>query len=60
MATTPTCEKCNSDDLLVVRLTPRDREMLFTTCRHCEHRWWQDAHVGADINLDVVSEEIAR
>ncbi len=57
---TTTCEKCQSDDLLVVQLAPRDRQMRFTTCRNCEHRWWEDAEVGTDLRLDSVIEQIAR
>ena len=49
-----TCPKCQSDDLLVVQLVPKDKPMRFHTCRHCEHRWWEDAAVGADIDLTDV------
>ncbi len=59
MATPPECPKCTSRDLLVVNLTPNDVPMRFSTCRHCEHRWWEDAHVGADMALSSVIANIA-
>lgn len=60
MATATNCPKCNSDDLLVVRLVPKDRPMQFHTCRHCEHRWWEDADSHDDLDLEVVIDEMAR
>ena len=54
------CPQCGSADLLVVQLVPRDRPMQFHTCRHCENRWWEDAHDGSDVQLTTVIRELAR
>lgn len=55
----PTCPQCRSSDLLVVRLVPRDVPMRFSTCRHCEHRWWEDTSAGADLTLTTVLRDLA-
>lgn len=54
MAHRTTCPNCASGDLLVVSLVPRDTPLRFTTCRHCEHRWWQDAAAGVEVTLSSV------
>lgn len=59
MTSAVTCAKCASDDLLVVRLSPKDTEMVFHTCRGCEHTWWEDVDDGADIDLTDVLDIIA-
>ena len=58
MSAKPTCPKCASEDLLVVRLVPQDTPMRFSTCRHCEHRWWEDADAGVDVALASVIHEL--
>lgn len=51
------CSNCERDDVLVVRLAPKNRAMRFYTCRFCEHRWWQNADDGAAVELaDVLSD----
>jgi DNA-directed RNA polymerase subunit M/transcription elongation factor TFIIS len=52
------CPKCSSSDLLVVNLSPNGAPMQFTTCRHCENRWWEDVEVGIDIALRDVIQHI--
>ncbi len=59
MMSQPTCPECRSDDLLVVRLTPRDVPMRFSTCRSCEHRWWEDARAGRDLALATVISDLS-
>ena len=59
MAKTLQCPSCTSDDLLAVVLTPSGTPMRFATCRHCEHRWWQDQTDGAAIDIGTVIEHIA-
>ncbi|WP_370327790.1 hypothetical protein [Euzebya sp.] len=59
MAQSVTCPNCRSDDLLVVRLSPKDTPMRFHTCRHCEHRWWEDIVEGTDVALTAVLAHIA-
>jgi DNA-directed RNA polymerase subunit M/transcription elongation factor TFIIS len=54
-----TCPACRSDDLLVVVLSPAGTPMRFATCRHCEHRWWHDEHVGEPVDLGTVIEHIS-
>jgi transcriptional regulator NrdR family protein len=53
------CPNCTSDDLLVVDLTPKDALMRFTTCRHCEHRWWEDVDTSVDVALGQVLGELS-
>ncbi|CAN5366011.1 hypothetical protein BH23ACT9_BH23ACT9_27050 [soil metagenome] len=33
--------------------------MRFSTCRHCEHRWWEDAHAGRDVAFGSVIKEMS-
>jgi DNA-directed RNA polymerase subunit M/transcription elongation factor TFIIS len=58
MAHQPTCPTCTSADLLVVVLSPKGTPMRFTTCRHCENRWWEDVTEGASLDLGAVIEHI--
>ncbi len=53
------CPKCSSDDLLVVDMEPNGAPMRFSTCRHCENRWWADISEGSSIDLDAVLEHIS-
>lgn len=46
------CPKCHSHDLFQVTLRPAGEAVPFTTCRHCEHRWWGQA--GQTVALDEV------
>jgi formate dehydrogenase maturation protein FdhE len=57
--TPSTCPSCSSPDLLVVHLAPKGEPMRFSTCRHCEHRWWEQVHVGAGIELRTVLTHLA-
>lgn len=52
------CPRCTSSDLLVVHLTPVDTPMRFSTCRHCEHRWWEEAGSGTDVPLRLVIDDL--
>lgn len=36
------CDRCGSNDLFRVQLAPRGTPVLHSTCRHCEHRWWEE------------------
>jgi transcription elongation factor Elf1 len=53
------CPSCTSTDLLSVVLEAKGTPMRFTTCRHCERRWWEDIEQGTDLQLDEVLAQVA-
>ena len=58
MASSDTCPSCTSDDLLVVTLAPTGTPMAFHTCRHCEHRWWEQPAVAGDGGREIALGEV--
>ncbi len=53
------CPSCQSDDLVQIALKPSGEALLFSTCRACEHRWWEDTSQSHTVPLREVLEHVS-
>ncbi len=37
---TGTCPQCRAGDLIAISMSVGGRELSFSTCHHCEAKWW--------------------
>ena len=47
-----TCPQCHEGDLITISMTVGGRELSFSTCHHCEAKWWY--RNGDPVPLDSV------
>jgi DNA-directed RNA polymerase subunit RPC12/RpoP len=52
------CPTCGSRELLRVDLSIEQQPMAFTTCPHCESRWWE--RDGNPLPLEAVLKAVGR
>ena len=57
LATSRSCAKCTSTDLVTVTLTIKDEPVAFDHCRRCEHRSWHAN--GNQVALAEVLERVS-
>jgi DNA polymerase III alpha subunit (gram-positive type) len=36
----PTCPSCRASELITIAMTVGGTQLAFSTCHHCEARWW--------------------
>lgn len=47
-----TCPQCHEGDLISISMTVGGRDLSFSTCHHCEAKWWY--RDGDPVPLDSV------
>jgi hypothetical protein len=47
-----TCPQCHEGDLITISMTVGGRDLSFSTCHHCEAKWWY--RDGDPVPLDSV------
>ncbi len=52
------CPKCQGEDCLQIEINLQDETVQFSSCRHCEAKWWE--HDGGTIDLSDVLTLAAR
>lgn len=40
MKKTGTCPSCHAGDLIKISMAVGGRDLAFSTCHHCEAKWW--------------------